>query len=252
MNDVLRVEDHGAVRVLTLSRPEKKNAFDVALTEALWSALERASADESVRVVVVTGAGDMFSAGADVNLFLQAGTGGLEGDISKVARLYEPLRACTKPVIAAVQGPTVGMGVTMLPHFDLVYAAEHATFLVPFVRLGLVVEYAGSFALPRLIGHQRTRELLLRAKPIDARTAEHWGLVTRVFPRESFTSEVMAIANDVAALPPGAILECRRLVDKGEQSDMQHAIDEENRVLATRYGSAENVDAVKAFLTRRK
>lgn len=252
MSDVLKVEDRGAIRVLTLSRPEKKNAFDIALTEALWSALEAASADDAVRVVVVTGEGDMFSAGADVNLFLQAGQGTLEGDISKVARLYEPLRASAKPVIAAVQGPAVGMGVTMLPHFDLVYAAEHATFLVPFVRLGLVVEYAGSFALPRLIGHQRTRELLLRAKPLDAPTAERWGLVTRVFPRESLFAEVMTIAEEIAAHPPGAILECRRLVDKGEQSSMQDAIAEENRVLATRYGSPENVEAVMAFLTRKR
>lgn len=252
MSEVLKVEDRGAIRVLTLSRPEKKNAFDIALTEALWSALEAASADDAVRVVVVTGEGDMFSAGADVNLFLQAGQGTLEGDLSKVARLYEPLRACAKPVIAAVQGPAVGMGVTMLPHFDLVYAAEHATFLVPFVRLGLVVEYAGSFALPRLIGHQRTRELLLRAKPLDAPTAERWGLVTRVFPRESFSAEVMTIADEIAAHPPGAILECRRLVDKGEQSSMQDAIAEENRVLATRYGSPENVEAVMAFLTRKR
>ena len=252
MSDVLRVEDRGAVRVLTLSRPEKKNAFDLALTEALWSALDAASADPAVRAVVVTGEGDMFSAGADVNLFLQAGRGGLSGDLTKVARLYEPLRACAKPVIAAVQGPAVGMGVTMLPHFDLVYAAEHATFLVPFVRLGLVVEYAGSFALPRLIGHQRTRELLLRAKPIDAGTAERWGLVTRTFPRASLMDDVLEIAAEIAAQPPGAILECRRLVDKGEQSRMEDASAEENRVLASRYGSPENVEAVMAFLSRKK
>lgn len=253
MTDVLLTTDHGPVRVLTLNRPEKKNSFDIALTDALWGALERASDDAGVRAVVVTGAGDLFSAGADVNLFLAAGSGAVDpAALSRVARLSEPLRACKKPVIAAVQGNAVGMGVTMLPHFDLVYAAEEATFLVPFTKLGLVVEYGGSFTLPRLIGHQRTRELLLRAKPIDAKTAEHWGLVTRIFPRARLTDEVLAIARDVAEQPPGAVLECRRLVDKGEQSSMQAAMDEENRVLATRYGSEENVAAVMAFLSRKR
>lgn len=253
MTDVLLSHDHGPIRVLTLNRPEKKNSFDLALTEALWSALEGASEDGAVRAVVVTGAGDLFSAGADVNLFLAAGSGAIDPvALSRVARLHEPLRACTKPVIAAVQGNAVGMGVTMLPHFDLVYAAEEATFLVPFVKLGLVVEYGGSFTLPRLIGHQRTRELLLRSRPIDARTAELWGLATRVFPRARLMDEVLAIASDVAQQPPGAVLECRRLVEKGAEASLQGAIDEENRVLATRYGSEENVGAVMAFLGSRK
>jgi len=252
MSDVLLVQDHGAVRVLTLHRPEKKNAFDIALTEALWSALEQASADDAVRVVVVTGAGESFTSGADVNLFLQAASGTVEGDITRVARLHEPLRACQKPVIAMVQGQAVGMGVTVLPHFDLVYAAEEATFMVPFVRLGLVVEYGGSFALPRLIGHQRTRELLLRPRPIDARTAEHWGLVCRVFPRATLHDEVMAIAADLAEQPPGAVRETRALVSLGEERTLEAAIDDENRVLAGRYGSPENVAAVMAFLSRKR
>ncbi|MDQ3033678.1 MAG: enoyl-CoA hydratase-related protein [Myxococcota bacterium] len=254
MSDVLLRSDTGPIRVLTLNRPHKKNAFDLALTDALWAALEEASADERVRAVVVTGAGDLFTGGADVNLFLAASSPDLEkmGDITRVARLHEPLRACAKPVIAAIQGPSVGMGVTMLPHFDLVYAADTATFMVPFVRLGLVVEYGGSLALPRLIGHQRTRELLLRGKPIDARTAELWGLVTRVFPRERLMDEVMTIASEIAEQPPGAVLECRRLVEKGEERSLEDAIVAENGVLAARYGSEENVAAVMAFLSRRK
>lgn len=253
MTDVLLSHDHGPIRVLTLNRPEKKNSFDLALTEALWAALERASDEPGVRAIVVTGAGDLFSAGADVNLFLAAGSGAIDPvALSRVARLHEPLRASKKPVIAAVQGHAVGMGVTMLPHFDLVYAAEEATFLVPFVKLGLVVEYGGSFTLPRLIGHQRARELLLRGTPLDAKTAELWGLATRVFPRARLMDEVLAIASDIAQQPPGAVLESRRLVEKGLEASMQVAIDEENRVLASRYGSEENVAAVMAFLSSRK
>jgi len=241
-------EDRGFVRVLSLKRPEKKNAFDLALVETLWSALEHASEDRSIHVVVLTGLGDYFSAGADVNLFL----GGTEGDISKVARLYEPLKACKKTTIAAVNGPAIGMGVTMLPHFDMVYAADHATFMVPFMRLALGVEYAGSYHLTRSMGHQRARELLLRGKAIDATTAEKWGLVNRVFPRASLMDEVLAIASDVAAQPPGAVLACRRVLDKGLEGTFDQAILAENDVLATRYGSEENQAAVMAFLASRK
>mgnify|MGYP003329163495 CR=1 FL=1 len=126
-------EDRGKVRILSLKRPEKKNCFDLALTETLWSALEHASEDPSIHVVVVTGFGDYFSAGADVNLFLGAGG----GDISKVARLYEPLKACKKTTIAAVNGPAVGYGVTLLTWCDFVIASDRATFSFPEVRLGV-------------------------------------------------------------------------------------------------------------------
>jgi 2-(1,2-epoxy-1,2-dihydrophenyl)acetyl-CoA isomerase len=244
----LELEDRGQVRILRLKRPEKKNAFDLALTETLWSALEHASDDASVHVVVVTGFGDYFTAGADVNLFL----GGADGDITKVARLYEPLKACKKTTIAAVNGPAIGMGVTMLPSFDMVYCAEHATFMVPFMRLALGVEYGGSHHLTRALGHQRARELILRGKAIDAPTAEKWGLVNRVFAKDALTSEVLAIANDIAAQPQGAVLACRRVLDRGLESSFDAAIEEENRVLATRYGSEENQAAVMAFLASRK
>lgn len=244
----LELEDKGSVRILSLKRPEKKNAFDMALTETLWSALEHASDDPAINVVVVTGFGDYFTAGADVNLFLS----GADGDITKVARLYEPLKACKKTTIAAVNGPAIGMGVTMLPSFDMVYAADHATFMVPFMRLALGVEYGGSYHLTRLIGHQRTRELILRGKAIDAATASNWGLVNRIFPKETLMSEVLAIANDVAAQPQGAVLACRRVLDKGLEVGFEQSLVEENNVLATRYGSEENQAAVMTFLASRK
>lgn len=108
----VKVEDDGGVRILTLSRPEKKNAFDVAMAAQLWAALEAAQADASVRVIVVTAEGDYFSGGADVNIFLNIGAHA-PSDIMKVGRLYEPLRACDKTTIAVVQGHAVGMGVTI-------------------------------------------------------------------------------------------------------------------------------------------
>lgn len=245
-------EDRGAVRLLTLNRSEKRNAFDLGLTDALWSALEAASAEPAVRVIVLTASGPYFSAGADVNLFLAMGSGE-GGDLTRVARLYEPIVASTKPVLAAIQGPAVGMGVTMLPHFDMVYAAEEATFAVPFMRLGLGVEYAGSFHLTRLLGLQRAKELVLRGKAIDAATATAWGLVTRTFPAEQLVPRVMEIAADIASHPAGAVRDARAVLNLGlETQRMIDTVAEENRVLATRYGSPENVEAVMAFLARKK
>ena len=210
----VRVDDVGAVRVLTLTRADKKNAFDVAQATQLWEGLEAAGADDAVRVVVVAAEGDYFSGGADVNLFLNIATTD-PGGLMKVARLYEPLRALAKPTVAVVQGHCVGMGVTILPHFDLVYCAEHVNFRTPFVQLGLVLEYGSSEALPRLIGPQRTKELILRAAPIDAPTAASWGLVTRVFAADVLHEEAMKIAAEIAEHPPGALAECKRLIDAG-------------------------------------
>lgn len=241
--------DEGSVRVLTLSRPEKKNAFDVEMAAELWAGIEAADADESVRVIAVTAEGDYFSAGVDVTVFLGGDFGGPE--VARIGRLFEPLRACEKPTVAIVQGHCVGMGVTMLPHFDLVYAADHVTFTTPFVRLGLVVEYGGAHTLSRLIGRQRTKELLLRAAPLDATTAANWGLVTRTFIAEQLRTSALQIATEIAEQPAGGVRETLRLVDAGVDAAFDDVVRLEDEALASRYGSEENVKAVQAILSRK-
>jgi enoyl-CoA hydratase/carnithine racemase len=160
--------------------------------------------------------------------------------------------AFSKPLIACIQGPVVGMGVTILPFFDMVYAAERATFTTPFVHLGLVLEYGSSFTLPRLIGRQRASELILRGKAISAATAADWGLVTGIFSSEALDEEVLRIANDVANAPAGAVAVCKRLLHEGAETTLKAAIAAENLALSTRYGSEENVAAVNAILARSK
>lgn len=242
----------GAVRLLTFNRPHKKNAFDGAMAAALEQALAAARDDEEVRVVVLTGTGDVFCAGADLSVFLEMGGGGQPDDAAALMNLHRTMRGFPKPLVAAVQGKAVGMGVTLLPHCDLVYASDRSTFLTPFVRLGLVLEYGSSFTLPRLLGRQRTNELILRAKPIDARLAYEWGLVTRVFPHPQLLDRVMEVAADLAAQPPGAVAEAKQLIQQGEESALEAAIERENEILAARYGSEENVQAVQSFLASRK
>jgi len=247
----VKTEDLGGVRLLTLSRPEKKNAFDVAQAEELWAAIEAADADDAVRVIAVTGEGDYFTGGADITLFRDFAS--LDpASLKKVAGLYEPLRACAKPTVAILQGHCVGMGVTVLPSFDLVYAADHITFTTPFVKIGLVQEYGSSHTLPRLLGLQRAKELLLRASPLDAKTAAEWGLVTRVFPADRLRDEAMKIATELAGNPPGAVAEAKRLLEVGVMASFDEACRAEDDALASRYGSPENVKAVTAILSRKK
>lgn len=247
----LEVEDRDGVRTLTLDRPEKKNAISPELADDLHAALDAAAGDGGVRVAVVRGAGDAFCAGADVNVFLAISRGEMEGPL-KVGNLHRHLRAFPKPLVAAVHGQAVGMGVTLLPHFDMVYAADDASFLTPFVRLGLVLEFGSSFTLSRLIGRQRANELILGARPIDAGTAERWGLVNRVFPAGELAARVGEIAANLAALPPSAVAACKRLIREGEESTLDRAIEREDAELARRYGSEENVRAVQAFLASRQ
>jgi enoyl-CoA hydratase/carnithine racemase len=249
----IRIEDEAGVRTLTLDRPEKKNAFNLRMTADLAKAVRDAEADARVRVLVLTGAGNDFSAGADMALFAGNVDAVPEAEVYEPGRVHELFLSFSKPAIAAVNGRAIGMGVTMLPTFDMVYAGRSATFLTPFVRLGLVAELGSSYTLPRLIGRQRTNELMLRAKPIDADTALAWGLVNRVFPDERLKEEVMAIARDVAECPPKTLTKCKALIRRGElATDRDAQLAHEHEVLSTCYGSEENVEAAMAFFARRK
>jgi enoyl-CoA hydratase len=250
--ETLLCADYGAVRVLTLNRPERRNAMNLQLAADLRRALDEANDNGDVRVLVLTGADGNYSAGADMQVFSDMAQGKLSGDPSLLGRIDQPLSQFSKPFIAAVDGLCVGMAVTTLPFFDMVYASERATFHTPFVRLGLVLEMGSSHTLPRLIGRQRTNELLMRAEPLDAATAERWGLVTRVFPHEKLLDETLRIADEIALGGPESIALCKRLVREGEASDLASATQRELTTLLARYASEEHKTQVAAFFQRRK
>jgi enoyl-CoA hydratase/carnithine racemase len=235
---------------VTLNRPAKKNSINLQLAGEITAALQEADQDDQVRVVVVDSSGDVFCAGVDLTVFLGV-TSYDSPELEKLSHLDRALRYFSKPLIAAVQGPAVGMGVTLLPYFDLVYASSRASFTTPFVSLGLVLEYGSSYTLPRLIGRQRANELVLRARPIDAETAERWGLVTRMYGEEELQERVSEIARDIAAQAPSAVATCKRLIVAGEESSLDEADKQERKALAGCYGSEENLAAVKAFLDSR-
>ncbi|HEY4665305.1 MAG TPA: enoyl-CoA hydratase, partial [Comamonas sp.] len=182
-NQDILVHTEDGVRTVTLNRVEKKNSITQAMYSAMAEALTSAVDDDAVRVVVLQGDATVFSAGNDIGDFLarQSNNDGLPQQ-SPVFQFLHALADFPKPLIAAVAGPAVGIGTTMLLHCDLVYAGDNAAFSMPFVNLGLCPEAASSLLLPRLMGYQRAAEALLLGEPFMAEAAMEAGLVNRVVP----------------------------------------------------------------------
>jgi enoyl-CoA hydratase/carnithine racemase len=231
---------------IRLNRPEKRNAITLAMYEALCSALAQAQADTTVRAVLLGGEGAGFTAGNDLNDFL----GGLkfDGD-NPIIRLMRSLATFGKPLLAAAHGQTVGIGVTLLLHCDLVVAARSTVFSMPFVALGLVPEAASSLLLPRLVGQQRAAELLLLGKPFDAASAHSMGLVNRVVEDAELIGEARTLARAIAAQPLEALLAARRLL-RGDPAQVLARIDAEAKIFAERLQSEEFRAAMRARQAR--
>jgi enoyl-CoA hydratase/carnithine racemase len=222
---VLCIEDDGAVRLLTLNRPESKNAFNRALYDAVRVALDEAAADDTVTVCVITGAGDSFSAGQDLKALANI------RETPEEAQGFDPftrsLAAFDKPLIAAVNGVAVGVGVTMLPHCDIVLAADTARFKLPFVALGLVPEAASSLLLPLVMGHQVAARHLLTGDWMTAEEAAACGLALSVHSPEAVLAEALGLAGRIAAAPMEAVRNTKRLLRSARADAVTAALDRE-------------------------
>jgi enoyl-CoA hydratase/carnithine racemase len=246
MSDHVLVSRADAVCEVRFNRPEKRNALTVAMYEAFGRALHESQADAAVRVVLLSGEGAGFSAGNDLNDFLQV----REFTSSHpVMGLLRTLATFGKPLVAAVHGQTVGIGVTMLLHCDLVIAARSTQLSLPFVKLGLVPEAASSLLLPRLIGPQRAAELLFFGEPFDAEKAQRLGLVNRVVEHAALMTEARALARALAQQPAAALQATRRLL-RGDPTQLVARIEEEARVFGAQLQSEEFRAGIRAFLAR--
>ena len=229
-NEILRIDDDGPVRRLTLDRPEAKNAFNRALYDAARAALDEAAADDTVTVCVITGAGDAFSAGQDLKALARA------KDNPEEAQGFDPfartLAAFDKPLIAAVNGVAVGIGVTLLLHCDLVLASDTARFKLPFTALGLAPEVASSLLLPAAIGPQAAAYYLLTGDWIDAETAVSHGLVWARFAPDALMKETLGLARQIAESPLDAVRNTKRLLQAARADAVTAAMDRELGVLA--------------------
>jgi enoyl-CoA hydratase/carnithine racemase len=199
MSGQVRREDDGAVRILTLDRPERRNAFTVALYRELTAALRDADSDESVRAVVLTGTGPAFSAGTDLEELsaIAAGTAP-EGAATAFPGLVDALSDVDVPLLAAVNGPGVGLGATMLTYFDVVFMAETARLRAPFAAMGVPPEAASSLLFPLRMGWQRAAQALLGSKWLSATEALAAGLVTAVSRPGSELPDAVAAAQEIA------------------------------------------------------
>ena len=203
---------------------------------------------KDVRVLLIRGSEGIFTAGNDLMDFMRVGE--MNAD-SPVAKLLEHLAACEKPIIAAVQGPAVGIGVTMLLHCDLVYAGEGARFHMPFVNLGLCPEAASSFLLPRLMGYQRAAELILLAEPFSAQVAYEYGLVNQVLADEAVIDRAASVAATLAQKPPTAVRVSKRLMRDSCRDRVQAAMTAEYEAFTAGLRSPEAAEAMQAFFQKR-
>jgi enoyl-CoA hydratase/carnithine racemase len=248
MSELVLVESAAGVCHLRLNRPEKRNAITFAMYAALERALAAANTDDSIRALLLSGEGPGFCAGNDLHDFING------GDFSASHPVLGFLRGLVnleKPLVAAVHGQTVGIGVTMILHCDLVVAADSTRFSMPFVSLGLVPEAASSLLLPQRIGPQRAAELVLLGKPFDAATAQSLGIVNRVVPEAAALTEARSIAAALAAQPPQALRATRRLL-RADPAAALARIDAEADIFGAQLKSAEFMTAVQAFLAKAK
>lgn len=247
MTEVL-VTQSGPVLEILFNRPEKKNALTRGMYQAVEAAFRLADEEASIRAVLISGVGDMFTAGNDIK------------DFQARAAVNEPVHASAfltalsglqTPLVAAVNGPAIGVGTTMLAHADIVVAARSAKFVMPFTSLGLVPEAASSLLFPRLLGHQRANAMLLLGEPLDAATAFEWGFVNQVVDDADLMGSARSYASRLAALPARAVRRTKALIKNGKQ-DVPGRIEEELAFFREQLRSPEAAEAFAAFLEKRK
>ena len=248
MSDILTHLDAG-VMTLTFNRLDKKNSITGDMYAAMAQAIDQAQADPATRVLVIQGHESIFSAGNDIGDFLNKPPSTVD---SPVFHFMRSLTTFEKPVIAAVAGPAVGIGTTLLFHCDLVYAGDNAAFAMPFVNLGICPEAASSLLAPQMFGYHRAAEALLLGEPFMAEAALEVGLVNRVLPPTEVNNYVQAQARKLAAKPLSSLLETKRLMKVGQAQMVQKQMNEEAASFGRMLKEPAAKEAFSAFMEKRK
>lgn len=256
------------VATITLNRPEKLNAWTAVMEGEVRAAMEEAEQDESVRVIVLTGAGRGFCAGADMSLLstvaqkgldearrahaVQTESGGREGARADFRKKYSYFPAVTKPVIAAVNGPVVGLGLVIVLYCDLRFASEGARFGTAFAQRGLIAEYGMAWMLPRLVGHANALDLLFTARMIDATEALRMGLINRIYPQEAFLGSVQKYAMDLAAnVSPRSLQVIKRQVYEAMFQTLAESFESSEQEMLASLQSEDFKEGVAHFIEKR-
>lgn len=248
MTDIL-IDTTNGVMTITLNRVDKKNSITADMYASMADGLAVAGADAAVRVVVFQGHETIFSAGNDIGDFLNAKPS--TGD-APVFRFLRGIATFPKPLVAAVCGPAVGVGTTMLFHCDLVYAGDNAAFSMPFVNLGLCPEAGSSLLVPQMMGYHRAAEALLLGEPFLAEAAMEVGLVNRVVPPTEANAVAQAQARKLAAKPLSSLIETKRLMKKGQSAQVLAQIGEEAVSFGRMLREPAAREAFTAFMEKRR
>lgn len=246
MNPPLHAERRGNIFAITLQRPDKKNALTTVMYQTLTELFAAADRDDEVAVIYITGSGDSFSAGNDLGDFMAAAD---RGDSDSPGRAFlQQLHRQRKPIVAAVNGLAIGIGVTMLLHCDLVYAAEGVPFRLPFVDLGLVPEGGSSALLPQMLGHRRAAELLLLGRKFDAQEAADLGIVNGVCPADQLQQLSWSMAEALAAKPPQALRAAKAMLKQNLSQPLTAVIDSEIDLFMQRLAGNEAQTVLRGLL----
>jgi enoyl-CoA hydratase/carnithine racemase len=249
MNEQIGYQSADGVAQIRIDRPDKKNALTAAMYTGLVDAFKRAESDQSVRVLLLCGSETCFTAGNDLQDFMNVPP---SDDSSPTVRFLKQLPATRKPLVAAVAGPAVGIGTTMLLHCDLVYADPNARFQLPFVNLGLCPEAASSFLLPQIVGYPRAAELLLLGDPFSATQALEMGLINGITPAGEVIATAAIKARQMAERPAASLLLTKSLLKRAHARLVEETINEELARFGERLASPEAAEAFRAFFERRK
>jgi len=250
---------HGPVAVLTLNRPESLNALGAPGDgDQVRAACEAINADASVRCVVLTGAGRAFSAGGDVKAmkaregaFAGGGVGIRDNYRNNIHRMVKSIYGLEVPSIAAVNGAAIGLGCDVACMCDIRIASDTAKFGVTFLKLGIIPGDGGAWLLPRIVGMSRASELLFTGDVVDAKTAEEWGLVSRVVPSDTLMAEAMALAERIAVQPPHALRLAKNLLRHGQNASYETIMDMSAATQAIAHLTEDHMEGVDALLEKR-
>ena len=249
MSDIIKYEQHDSVAVITLFRPESMNAFDTELRAAVVDAFAKAHADDSVRVVVFTGEGRCFSAGADLKA-------GIERDVREILQVeYRPVLEAIadipKPVIAAVPGSAAGIGLSMALHCDLLIMADNAFLLSPFTTISLVPDGGLNWLLVRQLGYRRAFQLSVESERIPAEKCVELGLANKAVPAEQLQSAAREWARTLAQRAPLSLAATKKVMRFAADNDWSAAYDLEAKLQGELLGSDDNKEGIQAFFEKR-
>jgi len=254
--DMLYKKEHG-IATITMNRPDRKNALSPALFQGIFNAIDDAAGDDEVRVIIITGTGDSFCSGADVKAMAR---GELQRRPERPENVERARRApfamqfqeCPKPIIAALNGVAVGVGLDLALSCDIRIASDKARFTVGYVRRGMVPAAGSAYWLPRLLGVDKALKLILTSEMIDAEEAERIGLVTMVVPRNELESAALELAEAIAKNPVLAVQAAKRAVYEGLKQDLETSLEYTMNIRQKLLGTEDYNESANAFVEKRE